>query len=178
MYTRECKRQMMREWRTGKKTQLEILRVKANSKDATTRVKLEYKQVCKTRKEFLDKEKKRVKFYRQKLKRKYAQYDSATPKQQQNEDLVVKRLYENKVKKNKWKQNQRNKIRLSIIKDTLSTGKNINSRWAKFHKTLLTPLGSCIKTNDLIGVKFLLNSRASPVKEIDANGSKPLDESA
>ena len=105
MYTRECKRQMMREWRTGKKTQLEILRVKANSKDATTRVKLEYKQVCKTRKEFLDKEKKRVKFYRQKLKRKYAQYDSATPKQQQNEDLVVKRLYENKVKKNKNPEN-------------------------------------------------------------------------
>ena len=178
MDAREIKKQMMRDWRAGKKTQLEIFRARANAKDATIRVKSEYAEVCKKRKDFLEKEKKRVKLYRQKLKRKYAQDDFTAHMQQHIEDRIVKKLKENKVKTKKLKQKQRNKIRLCVIKKKFSYGYNINNQCVKFHKTLLTPLGSCIKTNDLIGVKFLLNSKASPVKEINANGSKPLDEAA
>ena len=54
----------------------------------------------------------------------------------------------------------------------------MNIKWVKFHKTLLTPLGSCIKTNNLTGVKFLLDSKASPIIDINSYGSKPLDEAA
>ena len=48
----------------------------------------------------------------------------------------------------------------------------------KYHKLLLTPLGFCMKTRNLFGVKYLLNEKASPTIQIFSNGSKPLDEAA
>ena len=48
----------------------------------------------------------------------------------------------------------------------------------KYHKAVLTPLGFCIKTNNLSGVKALLLMKASPIIKINTIGSKPLDEAA
>lgn len=93
-FLKEYKRKMMNDWRSGKKNHLEILRTKANAEDATIREISEYTKACNKRKAFLQKEKERVKLYRQKRKRKYSQYDSAPPKQQQNEDRVAKKRYD------------------------------------------------------------------------------------
>ena len=178
MQAREYKRKMMREWRARKKNHLDVLRTKANAEDATIREISEYTEAFNKRKYFLEKERARVKLYRQKLEQKYSQYDSAALKQHSNQDRVAKKLSTDKVKSKKQKQNQRNRIRLSVIKTKLSSGQNINNQWVKFHKMVLTPLGSCIKTNNLIGVKFLLNSKASPIAATYSNGPKPLDEAA
>ena len=100
MYQRGYKRKMMKDWRARKKNHLEILRTKANAENATIRVISEYTKVCNKRKAFLQKEKERVKLYREKRKRKYSQYDYAPLKQQQNEDRVAnKHYFKVKVKK-------------------------------------------------------------------------------
>ena len=104
-FLKEYKRKMMNDWRSGKKNHLEILRTKANAEDATIREISEYTKACNKRKAFLQKEKERVKLYRQKRKRKYSQYDSAPPKQQQNEDRVAKK------RSDKVKEKKRNKTK-------------------------------------------------------------------
>ena len=174
------RRNQKRNWRASKRNTLESLRVAANGESATIATILQYKNALNKRKTYLKKERERVKLYRQKQKTNSLQHDSAFLKLESRNAAIKKRYTYHKGAGNvkKWKHNKRNDIRLFDIKTKLSFGNNINGLWMKYHKLLLTPLGFCIKTRNLFGVKYLLNEKASPTIQIFSNGSNPLDEAA
>ena len=169
-----------RSWRLKKMNTLESLRIEANAEGATINTVLMYTNALNKRNTFLKTERTRVEIYRQNKKREKLQQGSVLLKNKTNYKATKKTYtYYKEVGKEKiWKHNQRNYARLSDIKTNLSSGKNINGRWMRYHKMFVTPMGFCIKTRNLIGVKYLLEEKASPTIEIFPNGSKPLDEAA
>ena len=132
------------------------------------------------KKTYLKKERKRAKLYRLKQKTNNLQNNYASHKLESRDRANKKRytFYKEKGKLKNWKRNKRNDIRLIGIKQNLLLGNNINGLLMKYHKSFLTPLGFCIKTRNLFGVKYLLDENASPTIQISSNGSKPLDEAA
>ena len=94
MDKRQYQRKKMREWRAVRNNTFKKLRTEANTKDATTSAILKYTKVFKERNYFLQKEKERVKLYRQKLKIKYSHNDPSARKQKQNKASMQKTKFD------------------------------------------------------------------------------------
>ena len=81
----------MREWWAAKYNRFRILRTAANAKDATIDAISKYTEASEEKQDFLIKEKQRVQIYRQKLKAKYKQNNSAAHREKQRKDLAVEK---------------------------------------------------------------------------------------